>query len=428
MVAARATAFTFFGVAVIVGVWLAGRIARGPRFAERVATIGVAVLCGVGGILFGFGPRGPSSGNLEFGADEASLGSPSLAVAHWADMNIPAGTHVAADRDNGDLLDAIAGLDPVTPQAGLVDPETIYFDHHLMPYDISLIRRADIRYVFVDDRLAQGLPVFGVYVAEGEPQTRLTLAELNKFDSYPGIRRVYDNGPIKVYDVSALLSPSERAAQPTNPDGGVGSGIQVAVLVLALFVVGLWVLRLRRRREPFANLEHLVVCGLAVTFVLGIAGAFVIRLTRVQPEVAGAAILLALAALSFMPQSRSATPKDAPKVRRSRPQLFLAVLGVALLGVGASVATVAALKEWTPPPELAVVRGPDGQAVAQVQLGSAGPEPAQLMVAHDGRLLWVSDLARTTGQQKVHLPAVALADGSRVTLVTNGKAVRLVGN
>jgi len=62
-----------------------------------------------------------------------------------------------------------------------------------------------------------------------------------------------------------------------------------------------------------------------------------------------------------------------PKIRRSRPQLLLAVLGVALLGVGVSVTTVASLKEWTPPPELALVRGADGQLVAQVQLGSAGP-------------------------------------------------------
>ncbi|HXY28300.1 MAG TPA: hypothetical protein VEH82_08460, partial [Acidimicrobiales bacterium] len=205
-VAGRATEFTFFGVAVVVGAWVARRIARGPRWPERLATIAVGTLCGVGSLLFGIGPIvAVLPGAYQVGADEHSLGSPSLAVAHWADMNIPAGTHVAADRDNGDLLNAIAGVDPVTPEAGLVNPETLYFDHRLTPYDISLIRRADIRYVFVDDRLAQGLPLYGVYVADGEPQTRLTLEQLNKFDSYPGIRRVYDNGPIKVYDVSALL-------------------------------------------------------------------------------------------------------------------------------------------------------------------------------------------------------------------------------
>jgi hypothetical protein len=220
VVAGRVTAFTFFGVAVILGAWPAGRIARGPRLAERVATIGVAILCAVGNILFGYGPLASLlPGGYQVGADELSLGSPSLAVAHWADMNIPAGTHVAADQDNGDLLNAIGGVDPVTPQAGLVDPESIYFDRQLTPFDISLIRRADIRYVIVDDRLAQGLPVFGTYVAAGEPQTRLTLAELNKFDSYPGIRRVYDNGPIKVYDVSALL-PLRAGGADDRPGRG----------------------------------------------------------------------------------------------------------------------------------------------------------------------------------------------------------------
>ena len=277
MVAGRATAFTFFGVAVVAGAWVARRIARRPSWLERVVTIAVAILCGVGSLLFGVGPIvSLLPGSYQVGADALSLGSPSLAVAHWADENLPAGTHVAADRDNGDLLNAIGGVDPVTAEAGLVNPELLYFDHRVTPYDVSLIRRADIRYIVVDDRLAQGLPLYGDYIADGEPQTRLTLGQLNKFDSYPGIRCVYDNGPIKVYDVSALLRPSERAAPTRPPDGGVGSGVDTGIFLLALFVVALWVLRLRRWRIR-GDSAHLVVCGLAAALVLTIFGTFAVR-------------------------------------------------------------------------------------------------------------------------------------------------------
>ncbi|HXZ62532.1 MAG TPA: hypothetical protein VEG62_07310 [Acidimicrobiales bacterium] len=429
-VAGRATAFTFFGVALVVGAWVARRIAHRPRWPERVATIAVAILCAVGSLLFGIGPIvSVLPGPYQVGADELSLGSPSLAVAHWADMNIPAGTHVAADRDNGDLLNAIAGVDPVTAEAGLVDPVLLYFDHRLTPYDISTIRRGDIRYVFVDDRLTQGLPLYGVYVADGEPQTRLTLEQLNKFDSYPGIRRVYDNGPIKVYDVSALLPPSERAAPTNPPDGGVGSGLQVGILLLALLVVALWVVRLRRDKGRRRGLAHLVVVALTAVLVLAIFGAFVVRLTHVRPDAAAAAVLLVLGALSFWRPAPKARPAMAPKqTRRSRTQVLLALAGAALLLVGVGVATMASLKQWTPPPELAVTGVSGGHPVAQVQLGSAGPVPAQLWLSHNGHLLRVSDLARTTAVQDVPLPAIAGTQGSRVALLVNGKALRLVGN
>ena len=212
LVAGRATTFIFFGVALVVGAWLARRIANDRRMLERGATIGVATLCFLGSLLYGGGPL-PSllPGPYRVGGDELSLGAPSLAVAHWADANLPADSHVAVDRDNGALLNAIGGVDPVTAQAGLVNPAPLFFDHQLSPFDISLIREADIRYIVVDDRLAQGLPLYGIYISDGEPLGRLTLSDLNKFDSYPGIKRIYDNGPIQVYDLSALLrSPLGR--------------------------------------------------------------------------------------------------------------------------------------------------------------------------------------------------------------------------
>ncbi len=222
LVAERATTFIFFGVALVVGAWLARRISRDRHVIERAATIGVAAVVFLGSLLFGIGPLvSLLPGPYHVGADELSYGSPSLAVAHWADTNLPAGSHVATDKDNGVLLNAMGGVVSVTAESGLVNPELLFFDRRLSLYDIYLIRKADIRYIVVDDRLAQGPPLYGTYIADGEPSTRLTLAELDKFNSYPFIKRIYDNGPIQVYDVTALLRPSARSAPAGPPAGGL---------------------------------------------------------------------------------------------------------------------------------------------------------------------------------------------------------------
>ena len=119
LVAGRAMTFIFLGVAVIVGGWLARRLSRDRRGIERIGTIAVAAVCFLGSMLLGGGPL-PSyvPGPYSVGADELSLGAPSLAVAHWANTHLPAGSHVAADRDNGALLNDIGGVESVTPEGG----------------------------------------------------------------------------------------------------------------------------------------------------------------------------------------------------------------------------------------------------------------------------------------------------------------------
>ena len=256
----------------------------------------------LGSLLFGIGPLvSLLPGPYHVGADQLSYGSPSLALAHWADTHLPAGSHVAADKDNGVLLNAIGGVVSATAESGLVNPELLFFDRRLSIYDIYLIRKADIRYIVVDDRLVQGPPLYGTYIADGEPSTRLTLEELNKFNSYPFIKRIYDNGPIQVYDVTALLHPSSRPA-PAGPPVG-GTGLDVGVFLLAAVVAVLWLLRLRRRPGRGHNAEHLVICGVIGALVIGVFGAFVIRLTHLPPETIAIVVLLVLLGLGLRPES-----------------------------------------------------------------------------------------------------------------------------
>ena len=637
LVAERATTFIFFGVALVVGAWLGRRIARDRRLIERAATIGVATVVFLGSLLFGIGPLvSLLPGPYRVGADNLSYGSPSLAVAHWADSHLPAGSHVAADKDNGVLLNAIGGVVSVTAESGLVNPELLFFDRRLSLYDISLIRKADIRYIVVDDRLAQGLPLYGTYIAAGEPSTHLTLAELTKFNSYPFIKRIYDNGPIQVYDVTSLLRPSARSA-PAGPPVG-GTGLNVGVFLLAAVVAILWLRRLRRRPGRGRDVAHLVVCGVVGALVIGVFGAFFIRLTHLPPETVAIIVLLVLLGLSLRPVGRnprdlgqgdsavldhtgtrsvpletsmrskglpdqlvgpnfydrreikdvlayvrvlvdpdddvsarrivnrpkrgiggrsvsrlatwakindvsfsdaidraaevgldsnvlpsaeqlsellaelrplvhtmgpadlvqlvaertgykaelvaehthesdgriqhlselatkaghfddvtefleavalavetdgldpatsgphsdadrpdpaSSTPTPG-RTRRARSQVLIGCLGLALFALGATLATVPALKDWTPPPELSVATSTTGRSVAEVQLGSAGPVAATLEVRNGGRAVWRSSLARTTAAQSVDLPTGLLNKRSRVVLATEGHTLRRV--
>jgi len=634
LVADRATTFIFFAMALVVGAWLGRRIARNRRIIERAATIVVATVIFLGSLVFGFGPLvSLLPGPYVVGADDLSYGSPSLALAHWADTHLPAGSHVAADKDNSDLLNAIGGVVPVTGEAGEINPELLYYSKVLTLYDIYLIRKDDIRYIVVDDRLAQGPALYGTYIAAGEPARDLTLAELNKFDTYPFIKRIYDNGPIQVYDTTALLHPSARAAPAGAPVGG--TGLDVGVFALAAVVAVLWLLRLRRRSGPVHDVEHLVVCGVVGALVIGLFGAFLIRMTHVPPEAVAIVVLLALLVLSLRPEkghprdrddlrytngravpleaparlselpdmvangakfyehreikdmlaylrvladpgdevsarrivnvpkrgigdtsvyrlaawaranhvsfseaidraaevgltgkarrgaeelsatlaelrplvqtvnpadfvqlvadrtgylaelatehtreaagrmeqlaelatqaghfddvtgfleavalveesdgldptatteARSdngrpdpASPTPAPsRTRRSRPQVVLGCVGLVLFALGAAVATRAALKDWTPPPELSIVTSATGHAVANVQLGSAGPIDARLEIRTGGKTVWRSSLARTTAAQSVDLPPSTLQKGSRVVLVTGDHTLRRV--
>jgi hypothetical protein len=121
----------------------------------------------------------------------------------------------------------------------------------------------------------------------------------------------------------------------------------------------------------------------------------------------------------------SSTPPPRPTVR-SRSQVLLGSLGLALFALGATLATVAALNEWTPPPQLSVATSPAGRSVAEVELGAAGPVAATLEVRTGGHAVWRSSLAQTTAPQRVGLPTGLLRGGSRVALVTGGHSLRVI--
>jgi hypothetical protein len=112
-------------------------------------------------------------------------------------------------------------------------------------------------------------------------------------------------------------------------------------------------------------------------------------------------------------------------VNRSRSQIALGLAGLAFFVLGATVATATARTEWTPPPELSVVTGQAGALVAGVELGSAGPISARLVMVSRG-IVRSAPLSRTTSTQHVVLPAGLASRGSFVFLVSGGHVLRAV--
>ena len=85
------------------------------------------------------------------------------------------------------------------------------FAPRIGPDELDLLRRAEIRYVVVDFRLARDPPIYSYYFESAEPDagnhtTPMPLASLQKFDTLPGVARIYDSGDIVIYDIRGLVN------------------------------------------------------------------------------------------------------------------------------------------------------------------------------------------------------------------------------
>jgi hypothetical protein len=222
-VADRTSTFVFLGIAAILGLWLPER-ATGRVW--RAVLLGGITVVFMGQVLLGSGPdwaRVP--GPYLVSADSRSIDAEALAAAEWAARSLPPGSRFAADRVNGALLGAVGGQRPVTGVAGGSSVADLYFSPTWGQAQDALVRRADIRYVLVDDRLATGRPHVGVYFEDGEngvgPQRHLTRSTLAKFASVPGASLVYDGGPIRIYDLQSVPRASVRVAVAQRSDAPV---------------------------------------------------------------------------------------------------------------------------------------------------------------------------------------------------------------
>lgn len=207
----RASPFVFLALAFALALAVAACVrTRVPeRFQVGLATAWVGVLF-AGGVIVGWPLFDRIPGPYLVTADSRSVEAQSLAAARWMQEVVGPGQRIIADRTNRQLLGSYGEQRPVTSYADKVRTAFVFFGQTLGPSELDLLQRGNVRYVVVDRRLSTGLPSVGSYFERGEPGTfahnrPLDPALLAKFDTVPGVSRIFDSGALIVYDVGNLV-------------------------------------------------------------------------------------------------------------------------------------------------------------------------------------------------------------------------------
>lgn len=435
----RLSTFVFFGIAIIVGAWYAG---AGRRVWLPVV-VGVASVCFVGGLILGSGPDyllipGPYAGPS---ADQRSIDGASMAAARWAAANLPADSVVAADRDNAALMAAVGHLTPESEASGGVNVGPLYFAPTWGPGQLATVRHAQIRYLVVDQRLASGPPAFGTYFEPGETRgpERLTPAELGKFATVPGMQRVYDNGPIQIYDLAGLLHLPAAEGLVRGQHSQPIDGPSWPLLAGAFAVLLIWV---RRWRNLSADDVLVRLLATALT-VMGCAVA--VFYSTLPSSWLGAAFLCIFAAIGLWAKTGPAPyrPRHAGVQvtngrdgtgRRPRLSALRAVVLAAAAAVAAgSAVTIAIASErtaWQPPTSLAVHGSGSQNSIVHVRL-AGDSAPAQLVLSADGAVISTWQIPARQSSWSVDVPAGSPRGASggvpeTLSLEQHGRVVRAV--
>ena len=208
----RASEFVFAGIgfaAAVFFVHLTRSASDGRARLYGLIATGLAGLVFVGGVILGESPVTRQPGRFEVGAESRSISPQGAAAARFADEHLPPNSRVLVDGPNGLLLGSYGNLEPVIGSIRDIPVPTVFFSKEFGFNDRVVIIHDAIDYVVVDRRLAHSLPVDGYYYDREEPRTHerehpISAAALAKFDRIPGIDRIYDNGPIVIYDTMGI--------------------------------------------------------------------------------------------------------------------------------------------------------------------------------------------------------------------------------
>jgi hypothetical protein len=200
--AGRAATFIFVPVAYTVALAIARLVRVVWRWQARnvaVAVLIVPILI-FDGLVNGWPPyweRLP--GPHQVAGSERSVGPEEIATARWALTMLGPGNRFAADSGNSPIIGSYGDQNPV------LDVGFLYTSPAYTPSVIAEVQAQAIRYVLVDQRLSQSLPVSGQYFPidpnSGRYTHPLPLADLTKFNDVPGVARIYDDGNIVIYDL-----------------------------------------------------------------------------------------------------------------------------------------------------------------------------------------------------------------------------------
>ena len=217
-IANRASEFLFLAVAFVVAVAVCGpspesapghgRTARPAplrRWAPPAFGAWVALLF-AGGIVLGWPAFARLPGPYRPAAPVRSIDPQAVAAAEWTRQYLGPGNRVASDVSNQLTLAAYGAQRSETN--GYHVPR-LFLSSEVGPEERETIRNWRIRYLVVDQRLSQSLPMIGIYYGMWEPDgynhaRPVGQAALAKFDAVPEVHRLLHSGDVVVYDVGRL--------------------------------------------------------------------------------------------------------------------------------------------------------------------------------------------------------------------------------
>ncbi|HEY6542224.1 MAG TPA: hypothetical protein VIZ18_14875, partial [Ktedonobacteraceae bacterium] len=212
----RAAPFLFVPIAAILSMCVAQFWpVRWLNWRQSSLLTGAIALLFLGGVILGTGPSSALlPGPYQVIADMRSIEPEGIQAALWAQVYLGPNNRVATDRINSILMGSYGNQRVVSTIADKIDVSPVFFAPHMEQSEVAILKSAGVRYLVVDLRLAQALPLLGYYYEQNETgayrhTVPISLQALTKFNAIPQINRVFDSGNIVIYDVGGLIHAPE---------------------------------------------------------------------------------------------------------------------------------------------------------------------------------------------------------------------------
>ncbi len=209
--AGRLPEFLFFGIGLVLALFAVDLLpAHRPSWLRLVALTASTTIVFMGGVLVGWGPPRRLPGPYLTAADVRGVDEEGIAATRWSPTYLGSDNRMSTDRINGLLMGSYGEQHVVTGLSDRRDFTPIFFAPDFTPFIENIIANGEIRYLVVDKRLSEGLPLTGIYYDTVEPDTfrhtrPMDIGALTKFDGARSVDRVYDSGDIVIYDTGRVL-------------------------------------------------------------------------------------------------------------------------------------------------------------------------------------------------------------------------------
>jgi hypothetical protein len=202
----RSSEFLFLGVALLLAAIPAARRQVSRRFVAGSCAY-LAVLL-IGGIIAGWPPRVLLA--LPFratGSGGVTIVPGPAAVAVWARTALgPGHRFIAPEAIGRELL--VNGDQIAYVTSAPFNAATVIYGPEITSGIVDTLTNHSIGYVVVDHRAAGDDSMAGYFFRSPDDGQQVDRASDSKFESFPGIDRVYDSGDIVVYNVKVLRGAS----------------------------------------------------------------------------------------------------------------------------------------------------------------------------------------------------------------------------